>query len=78
MRIKPGRLHGDRLGLSRGSYKNLRHGHGGPPNIMERTDEVPHNRDGALADERDRHRVGTDAVAHDAAGGVGSAEKGEP
>jgi hypothetical protein len=27
-------------------------------------------RDGALAHERDRHRVGADAVARDAAGGV--------
>jgi hypothetical protein len=33
-----------------------------------------YDRDGALADERDRHRVGTDAVASDAAPGVGSAK----
>jgi hypothetical protein len=33
-----------------------------------------HDRDGALADERDRHRVGTHAVACDAAGGVGGFE----
>jgi len=32
--------------------------------------------DGAFADERDRHRVGADAVAHDAAGGVGGAQAG--
>jgi hypothetical protein len=32
---------------------------------------------GALVDERDRHRVGADAVARDAAGGVGGAQ-GEP
>jgi len=30
--------------------------------------------DGALTHERDRHRVGADAVARDAAGGVGSLE----
>jgi len=30
-----------------------------------------HNRDGALAHERDGHRVGADALARDAAGGVG-------
>jgi hypothetical protein len=30
---------------------------------------VYHDRDGALADERDRHRMGADAVARDAAGG---------
>jgi hypothetical protein len=30
-----------------------------------------YTRDGALADERDRHRVGTHAVARDAASGVG-------
>jgi len=35
-----------------------------------------HDRDGALADRRDRHRVGADAVARDAAGGVGGAEEG--
>jgi len=29
--------------------------------------------DGALADEYDGHRVGADAVARDAAGGVGAA-----
>src|SRR5215470_15243385 len=32
---------------------------------------VLHDRDGALADERDGLRVGTDAVARGAAGGVG-------
>jgi hypothetical protein len=30
-----------------------------------------HDRDGTLADERDRHRVGAHALARDAAGGVG-------
>src|SRR5215813_5483001 len=33
--------------------------------------DVPHHRHGALADERDGHRVGAQAVARDAAGGVG-------
>jgi len=32
--------------------------------------------DGALADERDRHRMGAHAVARDAAGGVGGTEEG--
>lgn len=34
-------------------------------------DELHDHWDGALADERDGHRVGTDAVARDATGGVG-------
>ena len=34
--------------------------------------------DGALADERDRHRMGTDAVARDAAGGVGGLGQHRP
>jgi hypothetical protein len=33
-----------------------------------------HDRDGALADERDRNRLGAHAVARDAAGGVGGVE----
>ena len=37
--------------------------------------DVLHDRDGALADERDRHRVGADVVACDTAGGVGGAEE---
>jgi hypothetical protein len=32
--------------------------------------DVLHDRDGALADERDRNRMGADARARDAAGGV--------
>jgi hypothetical protein len=36
--------------------------------------DLLHDRNGTLADERDRHRVGADAVAPDAAGGVGGAE----
>jgi hypothetical protein len=32
--------------------------------------DVLHDRDGAFADERDAHRMGADAVARDAAGGV--------
>jgi len=36
--------------------------------------DVLHDRDGAFADERDGHRVGADAVARDAAGGVGGVE----
>jgi hypothetical protein len=32
--------------------------------------DLLHDRDGALADERDRHRVGADAVAGDAARGA--------
>jgi hypothetical protein len=31
---------------------------------------------GALADKRDRHRLGADAVARDAAGGVAGADEG--
>jgi hypothetical protein len=38
--------------------------------------DVLHDGDGALADERDRHRVGTYAVACDATGGVGGVEEG--
>src|SRR5262249_2274836 len=34
--------------------------------------DLLHKWDGALADERDGHRLGADAVARDAAGGVGS------
>jgi len=33
--------------------------------------DVLHDRHGAFADKRDGHRVGADAVARDAAGGVG-------
>ena len=33
--------------------------------------DVLHDWDGALADQRDRHRVGAHAVARDTAGGVG-------
>ena len=36
-----------------------------------RRSHLLHDRDGALAHERNRHWVGTDAVARDAAGGVG-------
>ena len=36
-----------------------------------------HDRDGALAHERDRDRVGTHALARDAAGGVGGIEEGK-
>jgi len=39
--------------------------------------DLLHNRDGALADERDRHWVGADALARDAAGGVGCAQPHE-
>jgi len=38
--------------------------------------DVRHDRDGALADDRDRHRVGAYAVACDAAGSVGDADEG--
>ena len=38
--------------------------------------DLLHDRDGALADERDRHRVGAHAVAADAARGVGGVEEG--
>jgi len=34
--------------------------------------DVLHDRDGAFADERDRHRVGAHTVARGAAGGVGA------
>jgi hypothetical protein len=38
--------------------------------------DVLHDRDGALADERDRHRMGAHAVACGAAGGVGESQPG--
>jgi hypothetical protein len=38
--------------------------------------DVLHDRDGALAHERDRHGMGAHAVARDAAGGVGGALHG--
>jgi hypothetical protein len=37
--------------------------------------DVLHDRHGALADERDRHRVGTQAVTRDAACGVGGVQE---
>ena len=40
--------------------------------------DVLYDRDGAFADERDGHRVGADALARDAAGGVGGAGKEWP
>jgi len=40
------------------------------------TSHVLHDRDGALADERDRHRVGAHAVARGPGGGVGGVEEG--
>jgi hypothetical protein len=36
--------------------------------------DVLHDREGTLADERNRHRVGAHALARDAAGGVGGVE----
>jgi hypothetical protein len=36
--------------------------------------DVLHDRDGTLADERDRHQVGAHAVARDAAGRMGGLE----
>src|SRR5262245_46142630 len=44
----------------------------------ELASDLLHDRDGALAHERDQHRVGTHAVACDAAGGVGSAGPHQP
>jgi hypothetical protein len=38
--------------------------------------DLLHDGDGALAYQRDRHRVGAHAVARDAAGGVGAEEGG--
>jgi hypothetical protein len=35
-----------------------------------------HDRNGALAHERDGHRMGAHAVARDAAGGVGGVKEG--
>ena len=40
--------------------------------------DVLRDRDGALTDERDVHRVGADAVARDAAGGVGGFDQSQP
>ena len=37
--------------------------------------DLLHDRNGALADERDRHRMGAHAVARGAAGGVGDLAK---
>src|SRR4030095_4718261 len=39
--------------------------------------DVLRDRDGALTDERDGHRMGAHAVARDAAGGVGRARNSE-
>ena len=39
--------------------------------MTDRGDEPHDDGHGALADERDRHRMGTHAVARDAAGGMG-------
>jgi len=38
--------------------------------------DVLHDRDGTLADQRDRHRLGADAVVRDTAGGLGGGEQG--
>src|SRR5438105_1622720 len=38
--------------------------------------DLLHDGDGALANERDGHRVGTNAMARDAVGGVGGADEG--
>src|SRR2546428_11168331 len=38
--------------------------------------DVLHDRDGALANERDGHWMGADALARDAAGGVGCVDDG--
>src|SRR6266705_2088187 len=43
-----------------------------------RAGDVLHDGDGALSHECDGHRVGTDAVAGGAAGGVGGATTGQP
>jgi len=40
--------------------------------------DVLYDGHGALADERDRHQVGTHAVARDAAGGVGGVKEQQP
>jgi len=40
--------------------------------------DLLHNRDGALADERDRYGMGTHAVARDKASGVGGAGQHKP
>jgi hypothetical protein len=42
----------------------------------ERGGDLLHDRDGALADERNGHRMGAHAVARDAAGGAGGVETG--
>src|SRR5262245_16192274 len=38
--------------------------------------DLLHDRDGALAHERDGHRMGADALARDTAGGVGGVDAG--
>ena len=50
---------------------------GQSPGLKGLAGHVPQERDGALADERDRHRVGAHALARDAAGGVGGVEEGD-
>src|SRR5262245_59569052 len=69
-----------------GRHRTDRRRHGSP-RLRPATDPVRrarvasyllHHGHGALADERDGHRVGADAVARDAAGSVGGAEERKP
>jgi uncharacterized membrane protein YeaQ/YmgE (transglycosylase-associated protein family) len=45
--------------------------------LCDRDSDFLHHQDGTFADERDGHRVGADAVARDAARGVGGAAEGQ-
>jgi hypothetical protein len=47
----------------------------GPARRARLARDLLHERDGALAHERDRHRMGAHAVARDAAGGAGGVEE---
>ena len=67
-------LGGHRPGRSRHGAPGLR----SPAHAVRRARlarDVLHDRDGALADERDGHRMGAHAVARDAAGGVGGVDE---
>jgi hypothetical protein len=69
--------------LGRHRPRHRRHGAPGlrpPAHALRRARlarDVLHDRNGALADQRDRHRMGAHAVACDAAGRVGSPQQSQ-
>src|SRR5262245_58425037 len=68
--------------LARHRFRRARHGAPGlrpPTHALRRArlaGDLLHDRDGALAHERDWHRLGADAVARNPAGGVGGPQEG--